>query len=65
MDRTANKRSRWWYLLLFIPWAAVLWVPFYATATPSIGGFPFFYFYQFIWIVISALLTAIVYWMFK
>ena len=65
MDKTAGKRSRWWNLLLFIPWVAVLWVPFYATATPTIGGFPFFYFYQFIWIVISALLTATVYWIFK
>ncbi len=65
MDRTTNRRSRWWNLLLFIPWVAVLWVPFYATATPTIGGFPFFYFYQFIWIVISALLTATVYWIFK
>ena len=65
MEKTVNRRSRWWNLLLFIPWVAVLWVPFYATATPSIGGFPFFYFYQFIWIVISGVLTAIVYWILK
>ncbi|MHB1683975.1 MAG: DUF3311 domain-containing protein [Bacilli bacterium] len=65
MEKTVSQRSRWWNLLLFIPWVAVLWVPFYATATPSIGGFPFFYFYQFIWIVISGLLTAIVYWILK
>ncbi len=65
MEKTVSQRSRWWNLLLFIPWVAVLWVPFYATATPSIGGFPFFYFYQFIWIVISGVLTAIVYWILK
>jgi len=65
MEKTVSRRSRWWNLLLFIPWVAVLWVPFYATATPSIGGFPFFYFYQFIWIVISGVLTAIVYWILK
>ena len=65
MEGTAKKRSQWWNLLLFIPWVAVLWPPFYASATPNIAGFPFFYFYQFIWIVISAVLTATVYWLFK
>lgn len=49
------------YLFLIIPWVATLWVPFYASDQPELGGMPFFFWYQFLWIIISAVLTAIVY----
>ena len=56
------SRGRWgWYLLLAIQFVAILWVPFYASAEPAVLGIPYFYWYQFLWIVISAILTAIVY----
>ncbi len=58
----AERHSGWWkYLPLGIPFVAMLWVPFYASASPEIGGIPFFYWYQFVWVLVSALLTAIVY----
>jgi hypothetical protein len=57
----AHASRRWWYLLLLVPFIAILWVPFYASGTPELFGFPFFYWYQFLWILISAVLTAIVY----
>jgi len=58
----ADRRpSRAWYLLLLIPFVAILWVPFYAAGEPAVFGVPFFYWYQFLWIFISAALTAIVY----
>ncbi|MFO1507082.1 MAG: DUF3311 domain-containing protein [Lysobacterales bacterium] len=47
--------------LLLIPFVALLWVPFYAGRKPVVAGFPFFYAWQFAWIVIAALLTWIVY----
>lgn len=50
-----------WYLLLLVPFIAILWVPFYASSTPSLAGIPFFYWYQFLWIPLSAVLTATVY----
>ena len=53
--------ARWWYLLLLVPFIAVLWVPFYSGAQPDFAGIPYFYWYQFLWILISAVLTAIVY----
>ncbi len=53
----------WWYLLLLIPFVAVLWVPFYASVTPSLAGIPFFYWYQFLWVVISGVLTGIAYFL--
>jgi hypothetical protein len=44
-----------------VPFIAILWVPFYSGADPSFQGIPYFYWYQFLWILISAILTAIVY----
>jgi uncharacterized protein DUF3311 len=59
-DRGA-RRKRWWYLLLLVPYVALLWVPFYAGAQPEILGVPYFYWYQFLWVFIAAILTAVVY----
>jgi hypothetical protein len=53
--------SRAWYLLLLIPFVALAVPPLYARETPELFGFPFFYWYQFAWVPISALLTWIVY----
>jgi hypothetical protein len=36
-------------------------VPFYNKIEPVLWGFPFFYWYQLLWVLISAVLTAIVY----
>ena len=52
----------WWYLLLLIPLIATLWMPFYARWNPTVAGFPFFYWYQFLWVILSVIITAIVYW---
>jgi Protein of unknown function (DUF3311) len=61
-DRAPNGRgSRAWYLLLLPPFIGLLWVPFYAKATPKLFGFPFFYWYQFAWVIGTALLTWIVF----
>ncbi|MGZ4134188.1 MAG: DUF3311 domain-containing protein [Tumebacillaceae bacterium] len=51
------------YFFLIVPFIAMLWVSSYSTDTPEVWGIPFFYWYQFLWVVISALLTAIVYFM--
>jgi hypothetical protein len=50
-----------WALLLLVPFVALLWVPFYNFSEPHLLGFPFFYWYQFIWIPITSLLIYIVY----
>jgi polyferredoxin len=55
-------RRRWhWYLLLILPFVGTLWVPIYNAVEPRALGIPFFYWYQFLWILISAALTAVVY----
>jgi hypothetical protein len=55
------EASRLWYLLLVLPFVGLLWVPIYADAKPELFGFPFFYWYQFAWVPVTALLTWIVY----
>jgi hypothetical protein len=55
MDKPAQKRRlRFTYLLLLIPYGAMLWVPFYNRIEPKIAGVPFFYWYQLLWIVLGA-----------
>jgi uncharacterized protein DUF3311 len=48
-------------VLLAATLAGTLWVPFYNHTTPSLGGFPFFYWYQLAWVPAVAVLSAISY----
>jgi hypothetical protein len=52
---------RWWRLLFVIPFVAMLWVPSYNRLEPDLAGIPFFYWYQLLWILLGALIVAIVY----
>jgi hypothetical protein len=61
--RTARGGWRWWYVLFLVQFVAVLWPPFYNSIEPTWFGVPFFYWYQMLWVLVSAVLTAIVYWM--
>lgn len=54
-------KRRLWYWLLLIPFAATLVPPLYARSSPALFGFPFFYWYQIAWIVLSAAIVWIVY----
>jgi hypothetical protein len=53
--------SRWWYVLLALPLLGLLYPPLYATRAPQLAGIPFFYWYQFAWVIGAALLTLVVY----
>lgn len=48
-------------LLLLLPFIGLLWVPFYNDELPTLLGFPFFYWYQFGWVPLTALIIWIVY----
>jgi peptidoglycan/LPS O-acetylase OafA/YrhL len=48
-------------VLLLAPFVALLWVSSYAKDKPRLFGFPFFYWYQFLWVLISAALTLVAY----
>ncbi len=53
-------RARWYWLLV-IPFLGLAFPALYAQAAPSLFGFPFFYWYQFAWLLVSSAVTAIVY----
>jgi hypothetical protein len=59
-QRTRSEWS-WWYLLFLVQFIAVLWPPFYNSAEPYWMGVPFFYWYQLLWVLISAVITAVIY----
>ena len=61
MNPAPEKSLGLWALLLLIPFVALLWVPFYNSIEPPFLGFPFFYWYQFLWIPLSAAITFLVY----
>lgn len=50
-------------ILLAASLVATLWVPSYSRTAPALGGFPFFYWYQLIWVPIVALLSAAAYFL--
>ena len=41
-------------VLLAIPVLALLIVPIYASEDPHLWGFPFFYWYQFLWVFLAS-----------
>jgi Protein of unknown function (DUF3311) len=59
--KTKLRKTAWLYLLFLLPYAAMLWVPSYNRIEPVLFGFPFFYWYQLLWVPLSALLIGIVY----
>jgi hypothetical protein len=58
----AGRRRRRWNWLLLTPLVLLVYPGLYARATPALFGFPFFYWYQFAVVVLTALLTGLVYW---
>jgi membrane protein implicated in regulation of membrane protease activity len=44
-------------VLLLLPIVALLWVSSYAKVEPKLGGFPFFIWYQFVWVFLCSACT--------
>jgi hypothetical protein len=60
----APRRTGIWVLitvLVLISILGTLIVPIYARSSPAIGAFPFFYWYQLLWVPFVAVLMAICY----
>ena len=47
------------------PTVAVIAVPTYNSATPKLGGFPFYYWYQLLWVVLTGVLMVAAFWAVK
>jgi Protein of unknown function (DUF3311) len=56
-----RRGSRWLLLLLLLPYIGLLYPPLYSRLQPELWGFPFFIWYQFLWVFITVGITAIVY----
>ena len=48
-------------VLLTVAIFGTLWVPLYASSMPELGPFPFFYWYQLIWVPLTAAILWICY----
>jgi uncharacterized protein DUF3311 len=61
--RSSTRTGLWAVIagLLAAALIGTLWVPFYNRLTPKLGGFPFFYWYQLMWVPIVAILCATAY----
>jgi hypothetical protein len=44
-----------------VPLLGLLYPALYASRDPELAGVPFFYWYQFAWVVVAAALTLVVY----
>jgi hypothetical protein len=60
VDGKRGRRSGWLWLFL-IEFVLVLWPPFFNKLEPTLGGLPFFYWYQLACVLVAAVITAIVY----
>ena len=56
-----RRSPRAWLLLLLLPYAGLLFPRLYSRAEPALFGFPFFYWYQFAWVLLASAIMAFVY----
>jgi hypothetical protein len=58
-----KSRATWTAVTVLLVMAILgtLWVPLYARSAPMLGPFPFFYWFQLIWVPLTAVLCWICY----
>jgi len=61
MDGGKRGGLRLIHLLLLLPFVAMLWLPFYNKRLPDLDGIPFFYWYQILWVALTATILYVVY----
>lgn len=62
-QQPSSARRKRWYWLLLLPFVGMLWPPLYTRIDPTIAAVPFFYWYQFVWVVLSGVVTGLAYWL--
>lgn len=50
-----------WKLLLVLPYLGLCFPQLYVRMTPVLWGFPFFYWYQFAWVLLTSAILGIYY----
>jgi hypothetical protein len=56
-----GRNWSWWYLLFVVQFLVALWPPYFNRIEPTLMGIPFFYWFQLLWVIVSAVFTAVVY----
>ncbi len=59
---TQNPKKSWGLVLLGLPFVFLLFPSLYNFAQPALIGIPFFYWFQFLWVIIISLIMACLYW---
>jgi hypothetical protein len=57
----SKKKSPVLWIVLALPYLGLCFPQLYARETPVLFGFPFFYWYQFVWVVLTSILLGLVY----
>jgi hypothetical protein len=60
-DKSKKRRGRGVFLLVMLPYLGLCFPKLYARSTPALWGFPFFYWYQFAWVIATSALLGLVY----
>ncbi len=61
MSKQPRPAARFWRILLLVPVLAVLAVPMFNRTAPSLRGFPFFYWYQMLWVILCSGIAGLVF----
>jgi polyferredoxin len=60
---TQRRRRSWLLVLLIIPFIVLLYPPFYNFKDPTFIGMPFMYWFPLLMIILTAILTAVLYFL--
>ncbi|MCL4508980.1 MAG: DUF3311 domain-containing protein [Chloroflexi bacterium] len=55
------RRHKGWQILLIIPFIFTLFPQIYASQTPELFGFPFYYWWQILWVILGGIVCTTVY----
>ena len=61
-DAQKKDKASWWYLLFVLQFAGDPVAALLQQDDPTLIGLPFFYWFQLLWVIVSAVFTAVVYW---
>jgi hypothetical protein len=57
----SEPKRHWLRILFVLPFIAILWVSSYNRLEPSLFGFPFYYWYQLLWVLLGAAIAGVIY----
>lgn len=60
-DAGKRKKQRGWWVLLVLPYVGLCFPQMYVRTAPVVAGFPFFYWYQFVWVLLTSGLLWVYY----